>query len=368
MKINRITVYHLAYSLAQGTFSMSGGKTASGQESTIVRIETDSGLIGWGETCPFSPMYMPAFAGGARAAIHEFGPALLGCDPRQFDVLEMTMDRMLPGHLYAKMAIDMACWDILGLETGMSVSELLGGRFSEQLSVYTGVSIGEPEMMRDQAEQVRDLGYRSIQLKVGEGFEVDINRIDACLDVLPNMHTVIVDANGGWNRHDAARVLSQYSEADILIEQPCPTIESCAILRGRSRLPFVLDESLDSFSALVRANSLGAMDAANLKLSRFGGMTRVRRMRDICSEWAVAVTIEDSGGGDIVSAAMTHMSASTRPGLMLSSYLASDMVNEQIAEGAPRVVNGTVRVPTGPGLGISVDEAALGEPAFELRA
>lgn len=366
MKITRINVYRFVYSLRLGDFAMSGGKGASGQDGTIVRIETDAGLIGWGEVCPFSPKYMAAFGEGARAAIHEFAPDLIGLDPRQIDVIETAMDRSLPGHHYAKAPIDLACWDILGQAAGMSLCELLGGRFSDTFPVYTGIGIDEPSRMRDRAEEVVSLGFRRVQIKVGDGWRADIERIDACLEVLSDMDVVTVDSNAGWNVHEAMRVLAEYRGADFLIEQPCSTIEACGRVRDHVGLPLVLDESLVDYGSLTVANEIGALDGANLKLARFGGITRTKRMRDLCTQWGIAMTIEDSGGGDIVSAAMTHMTASTRPGLMLNGYLAGDMVNEHVADGAPRVTGGLVEVPRGPGLGINVDESLLGPPVFQV--
>jgi L-alanine-DL-glutamate epimerase-like enolase superfamily enzyme len=103
-----------------------------------------------------------------------------------------------------------------------------------------------------------------------------------------------------------------------------------------------------------------------LKLSRFGGISRLRQARVLCQRWGLAVTIEDSGGGDVVSAAMAHLSASTRPGALLNGSLINMIVNERIAEGAPRPERGRGWAPRGPGLGITVDERALGTPLFSV--
>jgi cis-L-3-hydroxyproline dehydratase len=101
-----------------------------------------------------------------------------------------------------------------------------------------------------------------------------------------------------------------------------------------------------------------------LKLSQFGGITPMRRARDLAAGWGLPMTIEDSGGGDIVTAAMTHLSASVPPRMLLNGFLAGEMVNERIAPGAPRAIGGRAHVPAGPGLGITVDESALGEPVL----
>ena len=97
MKITRIDVFRFEYTTVGGSLVLSGGRVARGQDSTIVKVSTDEGLVGWGEECPFSPTYMVAFADGARAAIREMGPSLLGADPRQIELIYARMDGALQG-------------------------------------------------------------------------------------------------------------------------------------------------------------------------------------------------------------------------------------------------------------------------------
>jgi L-alanine-DL-glutamate epimerase-like enolase superfamily enzyme len=283
------------------------------------------------------------------------------------EVVYARMDGALFGHPYAKSPLDMACWDILGQAAGLPISDLLGGTFQPELDLYTMVSVGKPEAMREEALGLLEQGWRRIQVKVGSGtWREDVRRAEACLDVLGDAEIVIVDANAYWRQHEAAQVVAALEDTQIYVEQPCRSLESNLAIRRRTARPFILDESLDSLEAVQRAQAQGAMDAAMLKLSRFGGISRLKLARDLCQQWGLAVTIEDSGGGDIVSAAMAHLQASTRPGHLLNGCFISDVVNEHIAEGAPRNQRGRGTVPSGPGLGIRVDERALGEPLFSI--
>ncbi|MEO9176599.1 MAG: mandelate racemase, partial [Gaiellales bacterium] len=131
IEITRIQVFAVRYTLVGGAFSMSGGRIASEQDSTVVRIETDDGLVGFGEQCVFSANFLPAHGGGARATLALLAPAVLGADPRQVDVVYARMDGAVKGHPYAKSALDIACWDVFGKATGLRVSDLLGGTFQE---------------------------------------------------------------------------------------------------------------------------------------------------------------------------------------------------------------------------------------------
>ena len=360
MRIARIDVYAVPYTVAGGTFTMSGGRVSTEQDATVVRVETDDGLVGFGEQCVFSPNFLPAHGPGARATLGLLAPAVLGADPRQVDVVYARMDAAVKGHPYAKVALDMACWDILGKASGLRVSDLLGGTFQERIPLYWGIGVDTPGAMREKVVGALAAGYRELQLKVGTGWREDVARVEACLELLGDARKVIVDANGSWTQAEALRAVAALRDLDVFVEQPCATTAECAQVRARSPRPFILDETLTDWAALEQARS--AADAVRLKLSQFGGITPMRRARDLAMAYGLPMTIEDSGGGDIVTAAMTHLSASVPPRLLLNGFCAGEMVSERIAAGAPRAVDGEAALPPGPGLGVTVDEDALGAP------
>jgi L-alanine-DL-glutamate epimerase-like enolase superfamily enzyme len=367
VKITRIDVYRFRYTLAGGVLTLSGGRTVEAEDSTLVKISTDEGLVGWGESCPFSPTYMLAFPEGARAAIHVMAPALLGADPRQIEDVYARMDGVLYGHAYAKSPVDIACWDLLGQAAGLPVSDLLGGTVQPRFPIYQVVGVNRPEAMRERSEELRAQGFRRFQVKVGSGhWRLDVERARACLDVLRNQEVVIVDANAYWRQHEAAQFTAALEEEPIYLEQPCRTLGECLAIRRRTARPMILDETLTDLDALFAAQAAGAMDCAMLKLSRLGGISRHRRARDGCRPWGLAVTMEDAGGGDVVTAAMAHLAASTPPKSLLNGMLINMLVNERIAEGTPAPRDGWSEVSRRPGLGVIVDEKALGAPVFSV--
>ena len=369
MQITRIDVFQFHYTFAHGPMALSGGRTVSSQDSTLVKISTDEGLVGWGEECPFSPTYMVAFAEGARAAIQVIAPALLGADPRQVERIYARMDGALYGHAYAKSPLDIACCDILGQAAGLPISDLLGGTFQPEFPLYGAVGLNSPERMAERSAELLEQGFRRAQVKVGGDWRDDVRRAQACVEVLGDrMDVVILDANAYWSQHAAANFIAALEHAPIYLEQPCRTLAENLAIRRRTARPMILDENLTDLDALQAAQALGIMDAAMLKLSRFGGITRLRLARDLCQQWGLAITIEDSGGGDIVSAASAHLAASVRPGLLLNGSLINRNVVERLAEGAPTPQRGIGRVPPGPGLGIQVHERALGKPLLSVTA
>jgi len=369
MRIVRVDVFAKSYKIAGGTFAMSGGKTASEQDATIVRIETDDGIVGWGEQCGFSPRYLAAHGEGARAALALMAPAVIGLDPRAVQRVYDAMDGALKGHDYAKSALDMACWDVLGRASGLPLRDLLGGGYRAQLPIYIGIGIGTPQRMRESCERARAAGYRRIQLKVGSDVPTDIARIEACLEVLADFEKVIVDAHGFWSQHDAVRVIAALDDRDIFFEQPCAAMEQCAAVRRRSSRPFILDESINGMDDILRAKQSEATDAVMLKFSRFGGITPIRRARDLCLHLGLAMTVEDSAGGDIVSAAMAQVAATIPDGLLINASLIGRMVEERIAtDWSPLDGGGVGTLPPGSGLGITIDESRLDTPIHTFGA
>lgn len=177
-------------------------------DATVVKIETDSGFVGYGENTPLGPFYLPAYAEGTRAGVKMLAPSLIGVDATRLNNLNAVMDRTLKGHPYVKSAIDMACWDILGKVSGLPVCELLGGRFNESFKLYRAISQGSPEEMARNVEKYVNEGYRYanlsalrmllnlklnrqvhflpriFQLKVGGAASDDIERIHAVRAIL----------------------------------------------------------------------------------------------------------------------------------------------------------------------------------------
>ena len=366
MKITRILAYRVELPLHEITYKWSGGKSVTVFDSTIVRVETDAGIAGHGEVCPLGPFYLPAYAGGVRAGLRELGPHLLGEDPRQLGRLNRTMDAALKGHPYVKSGIDIACWDILGQATGMPVCELLGGRYGEDFHLYRAISQEDPDAMARKVAGYRAEGYKRFQLKVGGDPDVDIERIRAVAAQLQPGDRLVADANTGWVQHEAVRVVRAVRDVEVYIEQPCLTYEECLAVRRQCDLPFILDENIDDLNILIRAKADLAMDAVNLKISKLGGLTKIRQARDLCVSMGIAMTLEDSWGGDIATAAIAHLAHSTPAGFLFSSTDFNSYVTVSTAEGAPQRVNGRMAASKQPGLGIRPRMEVLGPPVVEV--
>jgi len=366
MKIVRIFAHRVELPLHEGTYKWSGGKSVKVFDSTIVGVETDEGLIGYGEVCPLGPFYLPAYAEGVRAGLRELSPHLIGFDPRELSKLNHRMDAALKGHPYVKSGIDIACWDILGQATGLPVCVLMGGRFGESVRLYRAISQEAADVMARKVAGYKADGYTRFQLKVGGDPDTDIERIKAVREMLDASDRLVADANTGWTQHEAMRVVRAVRDLDVYIEQPCLTYEECLAVRRHTDHPFVLDENIDDLDMLLRGKADLAMDVVNLKISKLGGLTRTKQVRDLCVSMGIAMTLEDSWGGDITTAAIAHLAHSTPEEFRFTSTDFNSYVTVSTAEGAPQRVNGFMKASTDAGLGLRPRFEVLGERVVDV--
>ncbi len=367
MKITKITAWQVDLPLHEGNYKWSGGKSVDVFDSTLVRVETDAGVTGYGEACPLGPVYLPSYAKGVRAGLSELAPALIGEDPTQLGKLNQVMDQAMKGHPYVKAPVDVACWDVLGKVANLPASDLLGGTYGEDFVLYRAISQQSPEEMARNVQGYREEGYRRFQLKVGGDPDVDIERIRQVAAVLQPGDKLVADANTGWLKHEAMRVVRAVRDVDVYIEQPCLRYEDCLSVRRNTDHPFVMDESIDGIPEILRGEQDLAMDVVNIKISKFGGLTKARQARDLCVSLGIAMTLEDTWGGDVVTAAIAHLAHSTPTEFLFTSTDFNSYVTRSIADGAPQRKNGRLAAPRTPGLGIEpMEEILSGEPALEV--
>ncbi len=366
VNITRVFAHRVELPLKEGRYAWSGGKFVEVFDSTIVGLETSAGITGYGEACPLGPSYLPAYAEGVRAGLRELAPHLIGVDPRELGAVNQLMDAALKGHAFVKSGIDMACWDILGKATNLPVCTLLGGRFGDGVRLYRAVSQESPEMMAKKVAGYKAEGYTRFQLKVGGDPDEDIERIRLVRTMLDASDILVADANTGWTQHEAIRVARAVRDVDVYIEQPCLTYHECVAVRRQIGQPFVLDESIDDIHTLLRARADLAMDVVNLKISKLGGLTRTKQARDLCVSMGIAMTLEDSWGSDIITAAIAHLAHSTPEHYRFTATDFNSYVTVSTAEGAPERENGYMRASAVPGLGITPRMDVIGPRVVDV--
>ncbi len=362
MKITRISLWHVPLT-SHEAYYMAAGKACETVETVVIAVETDAGRTGWGEVCPI-PHYLPAYARGVGPAIQELAPVLVGGDPLGAEALIARADAYLPGHIYAKSALDIAFWDLTGQSAGLPLYSLLGGRRTADLPLYHSITCVAPEEMARIAKDAQAQGITQFQAKLGASgtWDTDVERLRIVRETVGQGPLVYGDWNCGATSLDAIRVGRAVSDIDVMLEQPCATLADCARVQRASGLAMKLDELAHDTASMLEAHALGIMDAVALKLSKFGGLSALRRARDLCMHLGAKMCIEDTWGSDIATAAALHLGASTDPARVLNVCDLSGYVSPRLAPNAPTRANGRIAPPEGPGLGITVDAAALGQP------
>ncbi|WP_299725852.1 mandelate racemase/muconate lactonizing enzyme family protein [uncultured Tateyamaria sp.] len=367
MKVTGITLWSLELTSHQ-TYYMAEGKACDRVKTHVLRLQTDTGLRGWGEVCPI-PHYLPAFADGIPSAIVELAPEILGITPTGIDAPMRKLDGALPGHNHVKALIDMALWDLYGKVTDLPLYQLLGGRTWRDMPLYHSITCIAPDEMARIATDAHATGIRQFQVKLGvdTDWQADVERLIKVREAVGAGPLVYGDWNCGASKLHATRTGRAVGDFDIMLEQPCKTLDDCAAVRKATGLPMKIDEAAHDLATLLRAAELGVLDAVALKLSKFGGLSAMRRARDLSVHLGAEICAECTWGSDIVTAAALHFAASTPQGSLLNTCDLSSYVSPRIAPDCPTRTNGRIAPPEGPGLGVTPDLDCLGAPILELE-
>jgi L-alanine-DL-glutamate epimerase-like enolase superfamily enzyme len=369
MKITRITVYQVALPL-EHPYWLSGGRLKfETLDATFVKVETDAGVTGWGEGTPWGHTYVPAHGPGIRAGIETMAPFIHGLDPRRVLDVERAMDLALPGHLYAKAPVDMACWDIAGQVAGVPIADLMGGGSRTPRPIAASIGAKTVEHTREVMDRYRARGYVAHSVKIGGDVARDIARIRDVEAHRPDTEIVLYDVNRGWSRAQALQVMRATEDLCVTFEQPCETLADIAAIAPRHSAPVSVDESLVTLQDAVRIARDGIAEVFGIKLNRVGGLTKAARMRDVALAHGIDMFVMATGGSVLADAEALHLAATIPDHACRAVWACQDMITVDIAGGrGPRNIDGHLHLPEAPGLGVHPDEDALGAPVARYVA
>ena len=363
MKITRITVYQSDLPL-EHPYWLSGGRLKfECLDATFVKIETDAGVTGWGEGTPWGHTYVPAHGPGIRAGIETMASFVLGLDPRRVLDVERAMDLALPGHLYAKSPIDMACWDIAGKAAGLPIADLMGGGSRTPRPIASSVGAKTIEETREVIERYRDRGYVAHSVKIGGDVERDVARIRDVESIRLPGEIVLYDVNRGWTRQQALRVMQATEDLKVMFEQPGETLDDIAAIRPLHSAPVSVDESLVTLQDAARIARDGLAEVFGIKLNRVGGLTKAARMRDIALAHGIDMFVMATGGSVLADTEALHLAATIPDINCHAVWACQNMLTVDIAGGrGPRNTGGHMHLPERPGVGVEPDQDCLGDP------
>lgn len=366
MRVDRIELRLLRLPLVR-PFRTSFGRTDE-KVFILVRLLGD-GLEAWGEcVAGATPYYSAETNGTAWHILTDFlGPALLGLDfahPREV----FPAFHAVRGHNMAKAALEMAAWDLYARREGRPLSGVLGG---VRARIPSGVSIGIQESFDTLAATIRaelDAGYRRVKIKIAPGWDVDVVRmVRERFGDIPLM----VDANAAYTLGDADRLAALDAFGLMMIEQPLDDddVRDHAQLQRRLKTAICLDESIHSPRAMRDAIDAGACRVVNIKPGRLGGFAESIAVHDLCAASAIPVWhggMLESGVGRVHNIHLAALPNFTLPGDVAASrrYFVPDLVEPAVEV----AVDGTIGVPSGPGLGVAVDADRVARATLRFEA
>ena len=363
MKITRITVYQKDLPLSHPYYLSGGRLKFEVLDATFVKIETDQGLTGWGEGTPWGHTYVPAHGPGIRAGIETMARFVIGLDPRHMLSVERAMDIALPGHLYAKSPIDMACWDIAGQAAGMPIAALMGAVSFMPKPIAASIGAKTIKETRTLMDSYRARGYIAHSVKLGGNVEMDIARIQDIEASRPDQEIILYDINRAWTRQQAVRVMKATENLGVMFEQPAETLDDIAAIRPLHSAPVSVDESLVSLQDAARIARDGIAEVFGIKLNRVGGLTKAARMRDIALAHGIDLFVMATGGSVLADTEALHLAATIPDPHLLGVWACQDMIEVEIAgQRGPRADRGHLTLSQQPGLGVHPDENSLGPP------
>lgn len=368
MKITRVRVFKTRLPYVGGTYVWGAGNAISTAIASVVVVDTDVGLQGCGEFTPCGENYMVAHSEGVEAFARLAASQLLGQDPTAVAAMERLMDQLAQGHGYAKAPFDSAFWDILGKSLDAPVWALMGGKLTDGAPMYRVAPQKSVAETVAELEQHRASGYRQFQVKVGADWVTDIERIQTTVPILKPGEKAMADANQGWRVDNAIRVARATRDLDYILEQPCRTYEECQQVRRVAQQPMKLDECVTDIRIAQRIVADHGAEICCLKISNLGGISKARRVRDFLVDNRIPVVAEDTWGGEIATATLAHFAATTPQEYLQNT---TDLMNYNTAStgiGGPSTRDGTLFVTDTPGLGVTPDFEALGDPVFDTEA
>jgi L-alanine-DL-glutamate epimerase-like enolase superfamily enzyme len=365
--IERIEVFGVAVPLVGAGFK-NAYLTKTVQKSAVVRLIAAGGAVGLGNIDP-SPGYSAETIDASLAALRDkLAPCVAGLDAANIHVLNARLDAAAPGFLDAKAAIEMACVDLTARALGLPVHAYLGGAVKQHLTFNAWIGIVAPEEAAAEAVKWLELGFRSAKIKVGGGIEADRERVRAVREAVGSAMALRIDANAGYDTDTAIRLARLVQPFELqLFEQPVPAEDLAGMARVRREaggVPIMADESIVDHASLLAVIRADAADIVKLKVMKQGGFHRTAAMLATAQAAGIRCVVGHGFGLGVNTMAeimLAATSANVIDGLECVGPLktADDITTEKLD-----LSSGALALPSGPGLGVALDEAKLARYRF----
>jgi L-Ala-D/L-Glu epimerase len=327
-------------------------RATSEKEAVLVRLETDSGLVGWGET-PVD-WINKTFEGAPEGLLRQ---QVLGRDP--FDLEAFYAENTLGSFLAS--GVEMAFWDLIGKATGLPLYKLLGGAVRKKIELAACMGIRPYTEAKAIARQYLDQGFTTLKTKAGRRAEEDLEMVRGIRDGVGDRLKLRIDPNQGYAPEVAFPLARDLEKYDLeYFEQPMPQglLADAARLRRRTRTPIALNESVTTPEVVLQILQLAAADVLLPDTYQCSGVLGVKKVAALCEAAGVPCVFHCAHDLGLKTAAMLHVVASS-PGFTLANDCTYYGLEDDVITAPHRIEHGFMAVPEGPGLGVTVDEAKL---------
>lgn len=330
-----------------------------GADNVLVRLRTNDGVVGWGESSPFSPVMGETQATGLTMSKH-LADIVKGRDPFTIPRIAADMDAFAPGHPGIKAAFEMALWDITGKISNQPVCCMLGS-FRDSFLTDKTVYLDTPEVMAQKAKKIVDMGFKVVKVKLGEAPEYDFQRLSGVRAAVgPNIN-LRIDANQGWTASTAVHALKMLEPLQVeFCEQPVPywDWEGLKFVRDHSPIAIMADESVHSPHDAVEAVRRSACDMINIKLMKTGGILNAMRVAQIADAADMKCMLGCMSEIKVALTAAAHV-AMANPNTLYADLDAFTEYDVDPVIGGIQLKDGALSVPEKPGLGLDIDSSWL---------
>ena len=335
--------------------------------AVLVKIRSDDGTTGFGEACAWEPEFYGETLESVSSTIEKYAaPKIVGQDPTNIDRIMAILDANLAKVTCVKEGIDLALHDLLGKILGVPVYVLLGGKFRDSIPVASEIGIDTPDKMAQNALDILKLGFTVIKIKGSNDMALDVERIKAVRAAVGDGVELRLDPNAAWDVIGTIKVMKQVEDCRLqLLEQPVPgwDLKGMAHIRNKIGIPVMADEGLWSPQDAVKLHDYGAADILNIKISKSCGLRLGKKIEAVAEALGMPCIVgtEIEPGFSLV--AKLHLAASMKNHPLASEFTELSLLKDNVLKFEPRIVDGCVRIPEGPGFGVELDEDAFAKYA-----
>ncbi len=357
MKITKVEV--IPYSLPVQKFA-DAYTPFTASNAVLVKIYTEDGTIGFGEACAWEPEFYGETIESISTTIEKYiAPKIIGENAYNIHKIMSIVDANIARVTCVKEGIDLALHDLVGKLLNTPVYNLLGGKFRDMIPVASEIGIDTPEAMAKNAHRVLGLGIKVIKIKGSQDMKLDIARIKAVREAVGDDVGLRLDPNAAWNTVGTIKIMRAVENCNLeLLEQPIPSwdLKGMAHIRNNIGIPLMADEGIWTPQDVVRISEYGAADIVNAKIAKTCGLAlakKVEAVAEACGIFCIAGTEIEPGFSMI---AKLHLVASMKIHPIASEFTELSLIEDNIFNEDIKIVDGCVKVPDGPGFGVTLNE------------